>query len=426
MKKFFIIYCVLWTLLGCQPDSASLQITTPTEESSNNLDSYLLVPPEFDSLPPLEWEDLLFANPDDQELWDFELKRVQHNAQILLNIIDDSNNDSAELLLLISNNHQLVSIALRHLGKYEEALQELSKSEEILKSLENHHDCTLTTEVAICEDIREGLELTYSYFANVFGDMEDNINVEKYINLFFEFSAFPESGNSRFDYLLLFYVDREDYENALNIVFDEIKMAINNQDELEIQDKARYAEGIYYELYLSISWIPSTGKLRENDPRDFADNIGLGIGRDFKYGMVDPEEDHATFATISVMQGYFESNLINGEMFDEEEYGDFLGYESRDEFRKNFDLETHIRAQLKEGNFEPVTKYLFFAYVDDHFETAEDDYLKCPIELPTNVTFNDVIERLEEVPSNTIPPQTIYVIERLYQGMQFLEQNCID
>lgn len=99
----------------------------------------------------------------------------------------------------------------------------------------------------------------------------------------------------------------------------------------------------YTSIYRSISWNPFTGREREGSAADFVNDGGVGSGSD-KYGRRSPEEDEATFAT-----------LTTGECRDVLE-----GTSCR--------LEAHVQAELERGNLVPAIKHAYFKFVDPLYE----------------------------------------------------------
>jgi hypothetical protein len=103
-------------------------------------------------------------------------------------------------------------------------------------------------------------------------------------------------------------------------------------------DAASRASWVMARIFGTVSWDMQTRELRERDPRDFVDTHGIGLGKSVKYGMADPEEDKATFATMIYI-------MERGKARSPET--DLIGY---------------VLAQLAIDNVEPALKYLCAQY----------------------------------------------------------------
>src|SRR5262245_51804043 len=105
----------------------------------------------------------LMENPNDQEMWGAELKR-QQGLETVLEQRRRSDGDSPILKLAFANNYQLQGISYRHLRRYEEALGQLSRSQNVLLNLKSEHHCSDQRPSQICQDIQGQFSLLYKYF----------------------------------------------------------------------------------------------------------------------------------------------------------------------------------------------------------------------------------------------------------------------
>jgi len=373
--------------------------------------------PELESPDQLEaWADLLFKNPGDQKLWNTELARQIQRTEKLSKQERESPLDP-KLKLTIANSYQSQGIALRHLKRYEEALSALTHSIDVLAQMEKNYECkSSSSELPICGNIYDGIRLTFIYFANVYYDLSEMRNTEKYLERALEVPSTFEDFRHTLSRLVSLYLKQDDFQSALNIVLTAIEDELEYKHTKEVVTLSEMASSIYLRLFYTISWIPGTSDLRENDPRDFADRSGIGIGSNVKYGMTDPEEDSATFATLFFLQELANSN-------EGKEYPKAWGYRSYDDLLKNTDIEAYIRSQLADRNLEPAAKYLYNKYIRYNFGEVSGRPFSCPNEQPNSVTFTEVRKAIE-TGGEAIPHWTRYVIDLLFEGEQFLRTYC--
>lgn len=374
--------------------------------------TYRLLPVGFDSIERKEWLKLLYSNPYDQKLWNTELKRLKGNERYLKQLPKNSQ-DSIKSLL--AKNYQIQGVTLRHLNSHYKALEALSKSREILETLEDKYDCLSNSQDSICEKIFKECEWTFEFIANVYHDMNCKEQWEIYINQAFEYAKKVKNEQNPISYFVLWYLRNKNFDEALSIVFKAIEKNLQSNNKTELIFNCQLANYIYEKLFCSISWSLTTGKLRIHDPKDFVDMKGLGIGKDFKYGMISQEEDIATYATVLFYSGM--SQLLGTKEDSTSTSSSIWAFE-------DCDLDRYTHEQLNENNFEPVAKYLYFIYIGSNFYNSPKEYLKCPAG-SSYITFSDVQEMLEKTPSGTVSMWTIHVIELLQKGYQFLNSNCI-
>ena len=361
----------------------------------------------------------LMANPDNVELWGTELKREQEQANQLTRIQEETKaSDQQDPLveLMIANNYQLQGISLRHLKRYPEALLKLAASEQVLADLGTEQQCNRPSRKPICTEVDQQYCLLFTYFANVYSDIKDDTNAEKYLKLALG-AAPPQDCGKQFFALISWYVSKADYDRALDTIFQTLDSAIPAKRNSLIDGALRSADFTYLKLFYNISW-ESSGRRRSNDARDFADMYGIGIGRSSKYGMVSPDEDHATFFTVFFTQEQVkqEGNRLKSE----QSYITQSGYSSFDELERNVDIDRYVREQMEEDNFEPAAKYLYCRYIQGAFDT---DKLRHRQREPATVSFKEVLNKLRTAPTIRVDHNTEHIIELLYRGDKFLAEH---
>ncbi|WP_413176372.1 hypothetical protein [Anabaena azotica] len=319
--------------------------------------------------------------------------------------------------LAIINHLQRKAIALRHLKRYSEALHELTKAENALSKLQQEFKCELGAKNLPCKDINHLFSMTYTYFSNVYQDIEDKINAEKYLKLAISFSMGYSEYYRYLGYLIYFYEVNNDFHQALNITLTLLEKAIASKNKEEIYKLSVLAKNLYYQLFQSISWDLKTGQLREKDPRDFMDTYGIGIGRKSKYGMSDKKEDLPTFVAVQIG-----SELMTiTKTFKEQ--AKLEGYGSVENLKKNYNIKAYVLEQISQDNFEPIVKYLSYK-IWMNFFVSEEGKLECSSDKEVDINIDLVKEKLENSPANTVQNSTIQAIEIIDLGNQFLNKYC--
>lgn len=362
-------------------------------------------------------------DPIDSEIWARKLEQQQITAQALKKDDEEakSSHRSDPLLTLMRiNNHQLQGISLRHLKRYEEALAELRLSDELIRSFRSEHRCDDPAgKSPRCQQVNEEYYLQLLFFSNVYSDLKDDTNVEKYLQLALA-AATGRNYRESLSMLVSWYTDRDKYETALDTAYRALDGGSTNTriDAIEVASNA--LEFIYAKLFRSISWQNRATERRSNDARDFVDNHGIGIGRTSKYGMENVREDYATFATIFYLQEVTLSRDRESEEELDPESTPLFGYGSREELRRNVDIERYVREQLVDDNFEPAAKYLYFKYIHNSFTPGMPRYMRHSPTVPPMVSFAEVLTKLSAAPSVRVDPNTKRIIEALYRADQFL------
>lgn len=324
--------------------------------------------------------------------------------------------------LAIINHLQRKAIALRHLKRYSEALHELTKAENKLSKLQQEFKCESGAKNSPCKDINHLFSMTHTYFSNVYQDIEDKFNAEKYLKLAINFSrGYPEYYRY-LGYLIYFYGVNNDFHQALNITLTLLEKAIASKNKEEIYKLSVLAKNLYYQLFQSISWDLQTGQLREKDPRDFMDTNGIGIGRISKYGMSQKEEDLPTFVAVQI--GYELMTITKP--FKEEDLAKRAkqqSYGSVENLKKNYNIKEYVIEQISQDNFEPIVKYLSYK-IGTNFHVIEEEKFKCSSDKEVDINIDLVKEKLENSPANTVQNSTIQAIEIIDLGNQFLNKYC--
>lgn len=389
---------------------------------------------------------LLMQNPDDLNLWTEELKRQEAEgielAERKLGLVALTGRVAAErepgLELAIANNHQRQGISMRHLKRYQDALSQFSESQVVLDDLERGLQCDYPSAMSVCNQIREQYHLLYEYSFYVYFDLNDDANIKKYARLALDSVSNSAEYSLQVRNIIYLYQSRGQYDRTLDMVFDAIEQALTRSKQEEVLGASQIASQLLRELFTTISWIPETGKRRSNDPRDFADSHGLGIGRPFRYGMTSPAEDHATFATVF----YTQEQVARSADDPKSRYrADNDGYASWEELEVNVDVEGYVRAQLADNNFEPAAKYLYFKYLHTRFYCPPGDwtrlrntpsycksgaYPRCPVIKTSDVTFSEVMKKLSETPLSRVDANTSHIIDLLYHAYDWLSRHCLD
>lgn len=360
----------------------------------------------------------LMRNPDDQQLWNRELERLQETG-MLFERSKTNSLDSSLVDLAISNNLQLQGIALRHLKRFNDALLKLNQSDKALQDLRLREHCRSSNPNPICPQIADQASQLLSFFTSVYIDLQDDRKAESYLTL--ALASAPtanEYGKQARDatkHCLL----NNDLERAVRMGLMVLEQALRLKDSDRLQEASEVMQGVYLEVFRNISWLYLTGERRSNDPRDFVDNLGLAIGADYKYGMTNIDEDDATLVTLL----FFKEEVAN--MKPSAEFAEQAGYESWEALQKNVDVEGYIRQLMADNKFELATKYLYARYIDPGW-AVKNSSLEC---INTNsgtqfVTFGEVERRLASVPPEQVSQNTREMIHLLRTAYDFIMQHC--
>lgn len=364
-----------------------------------------------------EWQKLLFSNPDDKEIWGLELQRVTDTGATLELLLRDKDTDQTFANLAIAHNHVLKAIAFRHLAEYQLTLQELVDSETITRTLERQGNCASSFNGPGCREIDTILEIVLTQLSLAFEDLNDKVNQEKYLNLALNYVSDSERYRRHLARIGNFYLEDNNFSQLIKTLYRELERALDTDNTDRISICCEAAEGTYMKLFTTISWLPGTNTIKGYDARDFVDMWGIGLGREFKYGMTSPSEDDATFITALFFQ-----DVVN--VSSDSDLPGNTDYKTVEELRRNSRLDDHIREQLLEGNFEPAAKYLYCVYVDGGFYRYSGGYLVCPEERSSCVTFDEVKDSIQHAPRSLVDPWTLQVTELLDQAHKFLKQHC--
>jgi hypothetical protein len=371
------------------------------------------------------WVQQLYETPEDPKLWTLELKRQQQLSFFFQGLKKKPDVDRNYLGLAIANNYHLKGISLRHLKRYDEALAEHSAALPILNELYEHHRCSQRHNSTLCIQIRGQMQHGFLYMANVYSDLKDPDYNEKFIRSSLALATNFAELKYPFERLMTFHISQDQFDAAANLLHQEIEHRLFVRKLDEVAELAKIAEEFYSTLFNSISWYTWTSDRRQDDPRDFADMYGIGIGKNFKYGMVDPDEDSATFVTVFSVKEY-----VRGLLSDPKSNEDVLllakhiGLRDIDELVKELDLDLYVREQLAQSNFEPVAKYLYVTLIRQKFYSEDGKYLNCPSEGLSSLSIEEIKRQLEDTSVMTVSTRTVHLIELLYKGHEFLIKHC--
>ena len=368
------------------------------------------------SLSTEEWQKRLFENPSDSSLWSQELDRV-NAMRTKINALQAPAEDST-VAGALANNDQLRGIALRHLKRYHEALAALAASDQSLSSLWAVHRCNAEHATDECQLIAQLRAMTFTYMANVHEDMGNHAEMSSALKN----AVAASRSTDRYQEFLVTSMARlvhlDDFTDATSLLLDEINnvSGVRNDRLVKVVEEA----GTSYSLALfqGISWKPDGG-IRDADPRDFVDNTGIGLGRQFKYGMTDWAEDHATFATAMVTEELYAKAATNDLVSEAKR----AGYGSADELRTNLRVPDFVRRELLDSNFEPVAKFLVIEQLNFTFQLRPKEGQACP-KHSSQFPFTEIRRRLREAPAGTVATTTqdiLFSVERLVESLQ---TNC--
>jgi hypothetical protein len=359
----------------------------------------------------------LMSHPDDKEVWGRELERLEGYGEALEKA--RAQDPGAGLVnLAIANNLQLQGIALRHLKRYDEALQRLTASDKVLQNLRVRQGCQTPVPRDICAQISDQSALLLSFFVNVYVDRKDDVNVSKYLKLELRSAQTPDDYARRASAVVFRYLLNNDYDRAVKgglITFDEAAVL---KDAERLKTASDILDSVYLKVFSNISWRP-TGERRGGDPRDFVEDKGLAIGADYKYGMTSSDEDHATFITFLFFREEVAA-MKRSDVFATE-----AGYESWEALQRNVDIERYVRQQMREAKFELAAKYLYGTYINFGW-APEGDHLKCVGRTRGNqsITFAEVERQLAGVHLGKPNDNTRHMIELLRTGYDSIRSHC--
>jgi tetratricopeptide (TPR) repeat protein len=355
-------------------------------------------------MPRDQWAELLSTHPRDRHLWHLELRRVIRLGQRP----DDRATDDSQAAVEFAraNYHHLRGIAFRHLDRRDIALREFDLAETCAMQLWDSERCAAAADH--CHDIRDSLRRTHTLKAYVYRDRNDPRGEWRELRAALKWAG-AHNARDPLDNLRRWCEAGDRPRCALRALFRSLAISHRLGDAEWFEDAARSIDVTYARVFDDISWDRHTGTRRTDDPRDFADMYGIGIGRPMKYGMVSAEEDAATFTTLFMAQEQVE--LHRGKVARDVR----CPYASLKELRANVDVEGYVRQQLVEKNFEPAAKYLFHVWVEDGFGAAA--FRVTPTERQRNlVTFDEVRAQLESTPGLTVAPSTLRAIELFELG----------
>lgn len=260
-----------------------------------------------------------------------------------------------------------------------------------------------------CHILSEASELNSFFFAIIYDALGESDRSRTFLEMILSNSDTPKEVDTYLRFMVSRSITRQDYESALAHIFTAVDIGRSSNNEMLTQAAARLGDRLISTLFDSISWDPTTGGRRSDDPRDFADDNNIGIGRSSKYGMTNPDEDHATFATLVFMSETLKNNpeFVESEEVNPEEYA----------------LDSYIRTQIAEQNFEPAAKYLLTIYLDGGFSSALNlADPTCPSSKRNLVSFEEILTPLDK--SQSTDPHTILIIRLASAIKEFLEERC--
>lgn len=356
------------------------------------------------------------SRPDDPVLWARELQRIES----LRGSYAKRGNPDADVTLgiAVANVDQLRGIALRHLKRYPEAIAALSESSTRLQKTWTLAGCAQPSPPARCAELDDLRALTASLEANVRRDQNDPDGMGRALGSSVAFSRRTSTYRERLNAAVAGLFGLQAFKPGGALLLAEMKAAIDERDNPRLLSIVAAADAAYGRMFTAVSWNLQTRKMRENDPRDFVDNTGIGIGRRQKYGMTDPDEDHATFVTVMVEEELFIDQQQGAPSPERIKRG---GYASADDYLKNIRITDYVRAEMAAGNFEPVVKYLNQAWMFGTLSSSQG--LVC-LDPPPKIRFDEVARRLRIAPAGTVSPVTVEVFSALDEASRFVAGHC--
>ncbi|HEY6644267.1 hypothetical protein [Povalibacter sp.] len=340
--------------------------------------------------------------------WQHELDRAAAiRSQLEQGPLPDANRQ----VLALANNDQIRGIALGHLRRYPEALEALASAQKSLAAVWEKSGCESASASATCRDAAHLRTITYSLRGSILEETGDRVRSRAA----FRDAVITARSLDEFERSLLTCVRgmiaADAFGEAAELLATEITAANADGHKERLKTVRGVADSFVRSLSYGVSWT-AEGSLRGSDPRDFADNTGMGIGRQIKYGMTDQYEDDATFFTVMALE-----ELMSTSPPDPQDLARMAtdgGYASTNEFLESVRVAEYARREMLDGNFEPAAKYM----VIDLLTFAFDDKLeppKCPA-APRVASFDVVRQRLLEAPAGTVAPTTVEIllaVERL-------------
>lgn len=370
-----------------------------------------------ESMSPEEWSRLIHSNPDDQLLWSRELNLLRQFRRELVAI----SNPTTEVLrgIALANNDELQGIALRHLKRYDEALEALSRSEQHFLALSTQQGCDSVHPGSRCADIAEGRERVQWFIMLVHTNVGDSRRADAVRSDMVARSRTTTHYEDRLRRSVLELVQRDAFGTASALIVSELQHAIDTRHDNQLKVAARVGESMLELFFNGISWT-AQNKLRDGDPRDFVDNTGIGIGRRAKYGMTDPDEDMATFFTAKVLEELVTLKVGGAEFLTSMTKKG--GYGSIEELVQNARLTDYVRREMADGNFEPVAKNAYLE-VDDTLYNLAGQVLVCR-ERASSIPFAEVSRRLRQAPAGTVAATTSEILAGFGRLVRFRDTHC--
>jgi len=362
-----------------------------------------------------EWLEKLQSEPEDKKLWELELIRLQAARADLQQRRRDgdaqgdpvgSAQTEIELILTFARE----GLAFKTLGRHDAALAAFKASARQVDDLVKD-GCGRPFAADQCNTLAE-LRVNVAHSI-----AENHLERDEVDTAIAELGVIPDKDAHAVAAAILFWrIGQKGYKKAL-----ELLLARAASPTVEPAGKTAATESLEYlflRIFHSISWDPETGERRSSDPRDFADDHGLGLHKSFVYGMTDKDEDSATFSTLLYSQ-----DMSSSLKFAPKEYAS-LGYASPEDYRRDHDINAHIRSQLAAGNLEPVAKYLYVWYLRYNFGGMS--FGGCAQAVRDGaVTFEEVFDGIERLSASTLDPWTLQVIEMEDAGYRFLRSQCV-
>jgi hypothetical protein len=174
---------------------------------------------------------------------------------------------------------------------------------------------------------------------------------------------------------------------------------------------AQLLEAIYRDLYTGLNFDRKTGKLRNDDPFDFADFGGM------MQRVLGLKQGGAGKIKLSpeFMDFDFNANSPKLEMMHPgEDFGSFLAmiYASDQQGTPTNNIILAVRKQIQRGNFEPAAKYLYFRHIDGRFKEPSTESNHGP----DDITFGEVVDAIRATDGIVVQEWTVKTIEAQQRG----------
>src|SRR5207245_2856417 len=154
----------------------------------------------------------------------------------------------------------------RHLRRYDDALKALRESEDILRRLASRSACIPASRTFPCDEIARQLRLTHTYFANVYIDLNDDLNAKKHLDAALQSAATLKEYEDSFAAILRWHIAGGRFAAALNLLLTEMELLFASKKTEALQELAKLADEFYLRLFRTISWLPGTDARRNKDP----------------------------------------------------------------------------------------------------------------------------------------------------------------